>query len=211
MSITVKLKRILRGIRHLLEFAFLEYPRGLDFSLRKKSSGISLVGSHGYALTSKPALSEMLARIDYNDKTFLDIGSGKGGAIVFAHQLGCGRSAGIEFETQLHEIALKNIDILQLSDSCTSFNLDARAFKEYADYDIYFMFNPFEDNIYKEVIDAIVVQNTTFDVTGPKYLICYGGANIDAVISHSCFRLIEHGVCRYRLNDFWIFAMNPNQ
>jgi len=211
MSVTVQLKRILRGMRHLFDFAFREYPRGLDFSLRNKSSGIRLPGNHGYALTSKPALREMLARIPYHDKSFLDIGSGKGGAVVFAHQMGCGRSAGIEFETHLHEIAKKNIDILQLAETCTSFNLDARAFKDYADYDIFFMFNPFDDDIYKEVIDAIVAQNTTPLQTGPKYLICYGGANIDAVTSHTCFSLIEHGTCRYRLNDFRIFAMNPSQ
>ena len=208
MSTRVKINRILRGVRYSLRYLFLEYPRGLDFSMRNKSKGIDLPGNHGYALTSKSALKNLLSEIPYQGKSFLDIGSGKGGPVVYSHQLGCARSAGIEYERHLHEIAEKNIRILGLKDSCSSFCVDAREFSGYADYDIYFLFNPFDDDIYQDCIDAIVAQNRARPGLGPKYLICYGGANLEAVTRHDVFTLIIEDICPYRLNSYRVFLMS---
>lgn len=207
MSIRGKTNRILRGIRYSLNYLFLEYPRGLDFSIRNKSRGNHLSGSHGYALTSRPALQNMLSAIPYAGKAFLDIGSGKGGPVVFARQLGCSRSAGLEFEEHLNGVAQKNIAILGLEKVCSSIRVDAREFSNYSDYDIYFMFNPFDDDIYDAVVEAIVAQNRARSAGETKYLICYGGANISAVMRHECFKLLKQDICPYRLNSYRIFAM----
>ena len=56
------IRRYLRGAEYFLRYAFVECPRGLDFSIRNKAAGITLAGNHGYALTSKKALRNMLRR-----------------------------------------------------------------------------------------------------------------------------------------------------
>ncbi len=183
-------------------------PRGLNISPRRKSIGITLQGSHGYALTSRAALKNILNSIDLKSQSFLDIGSGKGGVIIYSRQLGCLNSAGIEFEKPLHDIAVKNIEKLKLSTNCTSFNLDARNFKSYADFDIFFMFNPFDHEIYKTVIKEIKFQLLASDLKKVRYLICYGGADIDAVKSSGIFSLIREDYCPYRGNSFRVFKFD---
>jgi 16S rRNA G966 N2-methylase RsmD len=137
MNLRIKILRIYRGLSYLLNFLILELPRGLDISLRSKNNGITLLGNHGYASTSRSALKNMLDGIELKNKSFLDIGSGKGGVIIYSHQLGCASSAGIEYEKSLHDIAVKNIAVLKLKLFCTSYNLDARKFKDYSNIDIF--------------------------------------------------------------------------
>ena len=180
MKLPIEILRICRGISYFLRYLVIELPRGLNISPRSKSVGITLQGNHGYALTSRAALKNMLTGIDLQNQSFLDIGSGKGGVVIYSRQLGCLNSAGIEFEKPLHEMAVKNIEILKLNAHCTSYNLDARDFKSYADFDIFFMFNPFDDDIYEAVIKEIKLQLLESDLSRARYLICYGGANIDA-------------------------------
>lgn len=205
MSVRVTLLRGFRGISYLLTYLFFELPRGLNISLRSKSTGITLRGNHGYALTSRRALEHMLRGIDLHNMSFLDIGSGKGGAVIYAHQLGCTPSVGIEYEQYLHAIALRNITRLGLSSHCTSYNLDARHFDRYADFNIFFVFNPFDDDIYEEVINAIKLQLLRSPSSRPRYLVCYGGANIQAVETSGLFELIREDRCPYRGTLFRIF------
>lgn len=205
MNLSVTILRIYRGLTYYLSYLILELPRGLDISLRSKANGITLQGNHGYALTSKSALKNMLRDIPLKDKSLLDIGSGKGGAVIYAHQLGCKRAAGIEYEKFLHDIAVKNFSILKLNPYCESFNMDARVFLNYACYDILFMFNPFDDDIYDDVVRQLASQILRFDRTKDKYLICYGGANIDAVNKTGLFSLVREDRCPHRGNMFRVF------
>lgn len=204
MNLYRHLLRIYRGLSYLLRYLIFELPRGLDISLRNKG-GATLLGSHGYALTSKSALQNMLIGIDLAGKKFLDIGSGKGGVLIYANQLGCKTSVGIECEEYLHKTALKNFEILNIASFCSSINIDARKFLNYADFDILFMFNPFDDDIYYDVVGQIASQITN---SKNRYLICYGGANIDAVINSGIFRLIREEYCPYRGNMFRIFKQS---
>ena len=95
MKIRIEILRFYRGMSYLLNYLIFELPRGLNISPRSKSRGITLQGNQGYALTSRAALKNMLSGINLEDQSFLDIGSGKGGAIIYSHQLGCAVSAGI--------------------------------------------------------------------------------------------------------------------
>lgn len=135
MKLPTKFLRIYRGISYFLTYLLFEMPRGLNISPRNMSKGITLKGNHGYALTSRAALKNMLSGINLQIQTFLDIGSGKGGVVIYSHQLGCVNSAGIEYENHLHDIAVSNLSKLGLNKWCTLFNLDARNFKYYAKYD----------------------------------------------------------------------------
>lgn len=195
------LLRCYRGFSYLFNYLFIELPNGLDFSLRDKNN-TSIQGSHGYALTSRGALINIFSHLpfDISDKSLIDIGSGKGGVICYSKQLGFNNCLGIEYEKNLHEIAVKNIKNLSLGDSVVSVNIDARLFKDYDLYDVYFMFNPFSDEIYSEVIRAISDQ-----LSKDKYLICYGNLNKGAVLKYG-FKLTYQGICPYRNNQINIFS-----
>ncbi len=208
MNIKIFYLRIKRIFSYSFSYIFLEYPRGLDFSMRNKSAGISLQGSHGYALTSKKALQNILIDIPLRGKSLLDIGSGKGGVICYAVQLGCKNAAGIEYEEGLHIRALINIKKLGLDAICESYNVDAQTFDSYENFDIYFMFNPFDDDIYENVINKIVLNNKKNVSNEDKFLICYGGANISSVIKSGYFELVRESVCPERGNLIRVFKSN---
>lgn len=200
------LLRYVRLLEYLSHYLFLEFPRGLDFSIRAKKRGITLEGNHGYALTSKKALKNILSKIPYRKLSFLDIGSGKGGVICYAYELGCERSEGIEYEEFLHKIAQKNIKILEYNEHVKSTKIDARDFERYAEFDIYFMFNPFDPDIYSEVVNSIFKQNKAIlHLDREKYLICYGDANLDAVNKTKYFELLTEQKCPYRGNLYRIY------
>ncbi len=181
----------------------------MDISLRNKS-GVTLPGNHGYALTSKSALRNMLKDVDLTDKKFLDIGSGKGGVVIYAKQLGCKMSAGVEYEEFLHKIAINNFKILNMSSLCDSINLDARKFTGYADFEILFMFNPFDEDIYSDVVGQIASQIEISKEQKDRYLICYGGANIESVVKTGIFELIREDYCPYRANMFRVYKSTKN-
>jgi 16S rRNA G966 N2-methylase RsmD len=201
--------RIYRGLSYLLNYLIFEFPRGLDISLRNKGE-VTLPGNHGYALTSKSALSNMLKGIELTDKKFLDIGSGKGGVVIYARQLGCKISLGVEYEESLHKIAINNFRILSMTSFCDSINQDARQFARYADFDILFMFNPFDYGIYADVVGQIASQIEISKEQKDRYLICYGGANIESVVNTGVFKLIREDYCPYRANTFRVFKSIKN-
>ncbi|MHA6643016.1 SAM-dependent methyltransferase [Mesorhizobium sp. A623] len=202
------ISRYCRGVEYLLRYVFIECPRGLDFSIRNKASGITLPGNHGYALTSKAALKNMLRHIPHAGKSLIDIGSGKGGVICFAYELGLSTCLGVEYEEHLHRIAEKNIERLGYRDHVRSVRADARNYQSYADFDTYFLFNPFDYDIYADVINSIVEQNRNAqNVRLPKFLVCYGDANIEAVHATNAFSLLIEERCPYRGNNFRIFEL----
>lgn len=109
------MRRILRGIYNLLNYFFVEAPRGLDFSMRDLA-GIENESYNGYAMTSKKALKNLLSFIENKEElSFLDIdiGSGKGAVVYFADLLGFKNSHGIEYNLRLHNIAVKNFKALK--------------------------------------------------------------------------------------------------
>lgn len=200
------LKRYLRYAEYLIAYVLFEKPRGLDFSMRAKSK-VTAKGSTGYALTSKKAIFNILRNLPItSEDSFIDIGSGKGGVPCFVSEKSFGRVAGIEYESWLHNIATKNIEILDLQDRVELINADARYFEGYSDFNYFFFFNPFDDEIYAEVISNIVssFENKQKNER-PKWLLCYGKANIQSIEETNYFELVRRDVCPYRENDINIY------
>jgi hypothetical protein len=130
--------------------------------------------------------------------------------VIYAKQLGCKISVGIEYEEFLHKIAINNFKILNMSSFCDSINLDARKFERYDDFEILFMFNPFDDDIYADVVGQIASQIEISKEQKDRHLICYGGANIESVINTGIFKLIREDYCPYRANMFRVFKSIKN-
>jgi hypothetical protein len=97
-----------------------------------------------------------------------------------------------------------------MSSFCDSINLDARKFARYADFEILFMFNPFDDDIYADVVGRIASQIEVSKEQKDRYLICYGGANIESVVNSGVFKLIREDCCPYRANMFRVYKSVKN-
>jgi 16S rRNA G966 N2-methylase RsmD len=195
-----------RVVRYTFNSLFYELPRGIDFSMRDKNSNENTDGLNGYAMTSKSALRNMLSKVDIKSKKFIDIGSGKGAVVYHAYKLGAKYSHGIEYSPKLHKIAINNFKILKCNDFCWSVNLDAREFSDYSDYDVYFLFNPFDENVYNEVMLSIKAQ-IQYD-SRVRWIIAYGKSNKGAIMSLDNCHLVQQGICPFRNTAFAIYRIN---
>ena len=151
------IKRYLRYARYLIRYFFVEMPRGLDFTMRNKTTGISSEGSHGYALTPEKAFDQIINELDIKKSdNFIDIGSGKAGVPVYASKYNFGKIAGVEVEEFLHLKAVKNLKILGLTSRIDLYLEDALKFDKYQEFNIYYLFNPFSYDVYQQVVDRII-------------------------------------------------------
>lgn len=198
-----RLKWLYRGTIFLLSWLIFEKPRGLDFSLRSKLNLID--GYHGYAMTSRSALANIDQFAPIKGRNFLDIGSGKGAVVVNAIRIGAKSATGIEFNAKLHVIAEQNFRVLGLQNKARSINTDALQFVDYDKYDYFFLFNPFDSEIYSEVISHILNQTNSSKIC--RVLVCYGDSNLEFLNSQSRLRLTHSGTCPFRLNQINIFAI----
>lgn len=105
------LRDYLRGVNYFLTWLCFQKSRGLDFSLRDLSV-IENKQMHGYAMTSDKAFKNIAQFVNLKNKNFLDIGSGKGRVPYLVFLNGAAVAEGIEFSYKLHNIALKNYEIL---------------------------------------------------------------------------------------------------
>jgi len=167
--------------------------KGIDFSTQNIYD-LTRTGEyqeHGTALvsTSVDFLSQLLNDLEdtigakLNRELFVDYGSGKGAAIIHAKELGFKRAIGVEFAKELHEIAQRNIQKLNLKD-VTSIYADATTYLLPSDISVIYFFNPFDEVVMKKVVENILAQKESFE--GDVYVI-YGNASCDVLNSYFTF------------------------
>jgi len=108
------------------------------------------------------AIFEHLAGLDFETFTFIDLGSGKGRALLLASMYPFAHVVGVEVQPELNAIALKNIERFhepgQQCRRIESVCADAR------DYDfpltniVLYLFNPFPDYVLREVLAKLVAS-----------------------------------------------------
>lgn len=204
-SFKTTILRLIRAINYIASAVFFEYPRGIDFSMRDKYSN-SNSQLNGYAKTSTNALKNLFKLVDITNKKFLDIGSGKGAVVYDSFKLGAKISHGIEYNHKLHNIAVLNFNRLRCNQTCISINCDARYFKNYINYDVFYLFNPFNEDIYLQVMSNIKDQIAN-DIN-TKWIIAYGKSNESAIMQIGKIKLIFTGICPYRNTTFSIYQVN---
>lgn len=85
-------------------------------------------------------------------QSLLDVGCGKGFAMHLFSKFPFYRIDGIETNHELAIIAKKNLEKLHPGDSRFSiYELDARDFLNYAEYDVLYLFNPFDEIIISDI------------------------------------------------------------
>ena len=100
----------------------------------------------------------------------MDIGCGKGAVLRTAASYPFDRIGGIEYVDYIADICRKNMKILGLSDRVECFCQDATKFERYGEYDTFYMFNPFEEEILSKVFDRIMEQKPSDKVITVIYL-----------------------------------------
>jgi SAM-dependent methyltransferase len=132
--------------------------------LRIKSSN----RKHGraYAGVEPAAFADSLAEVheDFSQFTFVDLGSGKGRAIIMAAQLGFAELIGVEFSEHLAKIARANLTKLHVTNA-TILLQDAAEYKFPEKPLLVFLFNPFGPDILRKVLQNLKRH------TQPLYLV----------------------------------------
>lgn len=132
-----------------------ERVNGLDFSLivSAEESGLDPKRS---SPTNTRDLKNILNYLSITENdSVLDIGCGKGKALYTMMSFPFKKIDGIELSDKISRIASANMSILKETDRCNIFQCDARDFKNYADYNIFYLYNPFPSQIMNRVINQI--------------------------------------------------------
>ncbi len=127
---------------------------------------LTIVGnnsSHGgiYYPSHPKFLFEVLSslKIDYPSYRFVDVGSGKGRVLLIASEFPFSEIIGVEFATELHEIAGENIrryrSKTQKCKNVKSLNLDAIEFEVPLTPLVLYFFNPFRPPVWIPVLQRL--------------------------------------------------------
>ncbi|MCX4243036.1 class I SAM-dependent methyltransferase [Paraliomyxa miuraensis] len=117
--------------------------------------------TRGYRYQPSPMrlLERTLERLslDPTEYTFIDLGSGKGRAVLLAAEHGFRRSIGVEFAAELHGIATRNLARLRdrhpaAAQKVELLHMDATELVPPPEPTVFFLFNPFDDVVLRSVL-----------------------------------------------------------
>lgn len=135
-----------------------EKVRGLDFTMVYQCD--SNEHNNNYSKSPKKVLKKFFDEIDFSTPHgFIDMGCGKGYVMTIASEYPFKQIGGVEYTKELCDICQRNLDILKL-DSVKVFNSDAKLWDGYADYDVYYFCNPFDETILSVVAKKILEAHT---------------------------------------------------
>lgn len=141
---------------------------------------------------------------DRDRMTFVDLGSGKGRALLLAAQAGFGRIIGVEYSADLHAKAMKNVAAaathLAGVNRITLINADAGDFTPPKGRVVYYLFNPFGDQVMQRVLDRLerAVERDEFE----DLWILYGNPVLEpSLASRGFLQKVTHraGIAVYRI------------
>lgn len=149
-------------IRSEVGGSYLEYlekrHRDLDFSYVTKEDRPDLYSGEYYE--SKPfdhssidCVFEEIKALPC-EKSFMDIGCGKGQILLMAVMSGMVKVRGIEWNSQIAEICRNNMSTLHIDADIISG--DATEYKDIDEYSIFFLYNPFGEKAVQKVVRNIL-------------------------------------------------------
>ena len=133
-------------------------------------------GAEWYEPVKWKVFSEIIADlpVKLSDYIFIDVGSGKGRALVFATQYHFQRIIGVELSAQLHSVAMRNITSFEARRGQKS-NIeltccDVREFEFPAGNLIFWMYNPFFGEVMRGFLQNLAEHCAE---TGNEAYLCY--------------------------------------
>ncbi len=179
----IKTRGIWSVVTFLIKRPSYFYDKFLDFQFEKKyqidtkqiiplteydMTKTALQDANYYEGISVSFYKKMIRHIPLpmNDYTFIDLGSGKGKALILATEDSFKNVIGVEFSPPIHAIAQSNIarykKISQNSTQISLYCQNAQDFKFPKENIIIFLYNPFSGQLLDEVLTNIeqhIVQN----------------------------------------------------
>ena len=160
-----------------------------------------------YQPTEPGLFHEMLSslQIDYPAFTFLDLGSGKGRALLMAADYPFKKIVGVEVLPSLHEAALENIRRYESPSRRCPFIVsicgDARYFELPAEPTVLYLFNPLPEAALREVVER--VENSLRFHPRPLWVLYHNPLHEDLVASADILEKVggthQYAVFRGRL------------
>lgn len=128
--------------------------------------GLDIVGEnacHGIAhiATDPGQFKSMVDRlkVDFSEFTFIDLGSGKGRAVILAASHPFRRVIGVEFAAELHEAAKRNIASMPYSSAEIQLVHGDAAAYDFPDGPlIVYLFNPFGSIVVRRIVNALLAS-----------------------------------------------------
>jgi SAM-dependent methyltransferase len=174
---------------------------GVDTSGIIQLDKLHLVGSNGAQGNeyeqSKPVEFYRLLRstkAHYEDFVFVDLGSGKGRAVLLASELPFRRITGVEFAEELHRTAQENIrNYRSTTQKCRNielFHLDAAEYQIPSEPAIFYLYNSFREEVMVKVLGNI--QRSVAEQPRPVFLVYCNSVHRE-LVSQFGFTAVELG------------------
>jgi len=133
-----------------------------------------------------PVISQL--PIEYENYSFIDIGSGKGRNLLLASRLPFKNIQGIEFSPELNQIANKNIsnflERASVSSEISSHCIDAQNYIFPNNPFVVFMYNPFDENIMSQVLKNL---GYTLRKNSQPFFVIYHNSKHEDILESSDF------------------------
>lgn len=165
MSDGARFVRRWQALRQILAEAGIS---GIAWELFKRRHGLDLAyvstqrlgladgQGHHYSDSGGPHLYRVLASLPITrDDAILDLGCGKGGALITMHRFRFGRVAGLDLSPELLAVARVNLDRLQLTARTTLYHADAAEFTNLDPYTHLYFYNPFPEPVIERHLDHL--------------------------------------------------------
>lgn len=138
-------------LRHGTDTARWTNLQDLSFESENKVHGVH------YQASKAAPLSRLLNTFEIpREGTFVDFGSGKGRVLLLAAQCGFRHVIGVEFSTELCDIARHNLAALKQRlgrpVNVEIAEIDAAKFEILHDQTVFYLYNPFNDVVLKQVL-----------------------------------------------------------
>jgi histone methylation protein DOT1 len=179
---------------------YFDWRHGVRTCGDAKLADLTLVGNnadHGvfYHAAHPKFLFEVFSslEIDYPSSTFVDLGSGKGRALLVASEFPFAEIIGVEFAAELHAIASENIrryrSATQKCRNVSSVNLDAAEFEFPLTPLVLYLFNPFRPAVLTPLLQRLQrsLDSHPRDVT----LIYAAPFHASLIEQHTALRCVE--------------------
>jgi hypothetical protein len=171
-------------------------------------------GAYFYVATTASLIYEILTSLALESGTFafVDMGSGKGRALLVASEFAFARIVGIELSPQLHRIARANIERYSpASQQCTNFELRCMNVVDYKygrEPVVLFLFDPFDRDTLGRVVANL---ETSLTATPREAYVVYVHPQFEDVLqsSPSLQKVKEGGPAWRPWSRYVVYAMGP--
>lgn len=144
--------------------------------------------------------------IQHSEYSFIDLGSGKGRALLLASNYPFKKIIGVEFCKKLHKTCIKNIDIYKSKTKVLNdFELhleDASAYKFPTGNIVIYLFNPFDEKIFLAIIDNI--KNSELEAKR-KIIVIYWHPLFNKYIEKLNFKILHEKKDEYFIYGWKIY------